>query len=168
MDVSIHDIDFVRWCFGEVERVFARGMTYANVPGKDHALISLRFANGAIGHIEGSWAFPPGQFHTRLEIAGDQGIVEWDSQKDQPVIAAVRSSLETTDVVRSTASPLIPADDPYYKEMAHFLDCLDGGRPFLVTPHDAMMAVKVSVAAIESMRRGEPITIAEFEEEVLA
>jgi predicted dehydrogenase len=143
-------------------------MTYANVPGKDHALISLRFANGAIGHIEGSWAFPTGQFHTRLEIAGDQGIVEWDSQKDQPVIAAVRSSLETTDVVRSTASPLIPADDPYYKEMAHFLDCLDSGRPFLVSPHDAMMAVKVSVAAIESMRRGEPITIAEFEEEVLA
>jgi predicted dehydrogenase len=167
MDVSIHDIDYVRWCFGEVERVFARGLTFANEAGKDPALITLRFATGAIGHIEGSWAFPPGQVHTRLEIAGDQGIVEWDSQKDQPVQAALRTAPDSSEVNRTTLSPLAPHDDPYHREMAHFLECLDNGKPFLVTPHDALMAVKVALAAIESMRRGEPVTVADFEEAVV-
>ena len=59
MDVSIHDLDIARWCFGDVERIFARGLTYAGVEPYDHALITLRFKNGAIGHVEGSWSQAP-------------------------------------------------------------------------------------------------------------
>ncbi len=31
LDVGIHDIDFQRWCCGEVERVFARGLTFSGL-----------------------------------------------------------------------------------------------------------------------------------------
>ena len=164
MDVSIHDIDFVRWCFGEVARVFARGLTFADEDRRDHALITLRFTNGAIGHIEGSWAFPPGQFHTRLEIAGDQGLVEWDSTEGNPLRTAFITDAENGQVSRNDLSPLAESDDPYYLEMAHFLQCLETGQPFRVTPHDGLMAVKVSLAAIESMRTGQPVDIATFQE----
>jgi len=34
-----------------------------------------------------------------------------------------------------------------------------------VTARDALMAVKISLAAMESMRSGRPITISEFEED---
>lgn len=158
MDVGIHDIDFARWCFGEVIRVFARGLSFRGENGRDHALTTLRFANGAVGHIESSWAHPEGQFRTRFEIAGDGGLMEWDSQKDAPF----RLALSNADgrVERSVASPLAAESDPYYAELAHFLDCLENGTTCRVTPHDGLMAVKVSLAAIESMRTGLPVEIA--------
>ncbi|MGB0386303.1 MAG: Gfo/Idh/MocA family protein [Ardenticatenaceae bacterium] len=163
MDVSIHDIDFARWCCGEVERVFARGLTFTDEASGDHALITLRFTSGAIGHIEGSWSHPAGAFRTRLEIAGTEGLIEWDSQEDTSVRLAINHP--NGNATRSKESPLAPQDDPYYRELAHFLECLDSGEPFLVSPHDGLMAVKVSLAAIESMRRGEPVDIATFKEE---
>lgn len=165
MDVGIHDIDFQRWCCGEVERVFARGLAFDGIERCDHALISLRFTSGAIGHIECSWAHPPGQFRTRLEIAGDGGLIEWDSVDRQAMVMALRDPDDPSAAVERTGqSPTAPHDDPYCKELAHFLDHVENGTPLRVTPHDALMAVKVSLAAIESQRIGEPIEIASFEE----
>lgn len=162
LDVSIHDIDFQRWCMGEVERVFARGLTFSDAGERDHALITLRFESGAVGHIEGSWAHTPGQFRTRLEIAGVEGLLEWDSADPGPIQLALLA--EDGAVTRSSESPLAEEDFPYYAELAHFLDCVESGQPLTVTPHDALMAVKVSLAAIESVRTGQPVTIADFQE----
>lgn len=162
LDVSIHDIDYQRWCFGEVVRVFARGLSFADVTECDHALITLRFANGAIGHIEGSWAHPAGQFRTRLELTGDQGLVEWDSLDRQAMQVALT---ESDGVNRHFASPTALDDDPYYQELAHFVDCIVNGATPRVTAHDALMAVKISLAAIESVRTGQVVEMAGFEGE---
>ena len=157
MDVGIHDIDFHRWCMGEVERVFARGLLEAGVPQCDHALLSLRFESGAIGHIEASWAHTPGRTRTHLEIAGDQGLVAWDSR--DPASLSWRTRADDMPMARNA---LQEADQPYLAELAHFLDCLDKGCEFRVTPHDALMAVKVSQAALHSIRTGRPVAIADF------
>jgi len=164
LDVSIHDIDFQRWCFGEVERVFARGLSFAGEPQRDHALITLRFANGALGHIEGGWASPPGVWRTRLELTGDGGMLEWDSENDAPV-TQLMANAEGNGYTRTPGSPLAPSDNPYTAELGHFLHCLESGNPLRVTPQDALMAVKVALAAIESVRTGQPIDIATFEEQ---
>lgn len=165
MDLGIHDIDYQRWVCGEVERVFARGLSFDQLDQCDHALITLRFESGAIGHIECSWAHPPGQFRTALEIAGDGGLIEWDSVHRQAVTARFKeSTTPSTNEHQSAASPTAPQDDPYYKELAHFLDHVENGTPLRVTPHDALMAVKVSLAAIESVRTGQPVDIASFVE----
>jgi len=179
MDVGLHDIDFLRWSIGEVERVFARGMTFDDVKGRDHALISLRFTNGAIGHVECSWSHPQGIFCTAIEVAGDGGMIEWDSLKDQPYSsimlqneAANTASGDSTSSIPHAggkpsidhASPLFPEDDPYYLELKHFLDCIENGTSCKVSPHDGLMAVKVSLAAMESMRCGQPVDVATFEE----
>ena len=157
MDVGIHDIDFHRWCMGEVERVFARGLLEAGVPQCDHALLTLRFESGAIGHIEASWAHTPGRTRTHLEIAGDQGLVAWDSRDPASLSWRTRE-----DDMPMAQNALQDADHPYFAELAHFLDCLDTGCEFRVTPHDALMAVKVSQAALHSIRTGQPVAIADF------
>jgi predicted dehydrogenase len=163
LDVGIHDIDFQRWCMGEVERVFTRSLTFSGVKERDHALITLRFASGAVGHIEAGWTGPPGQWRTRLEIAGDAGVIEWDSQNDSP-ITQIMANTERNGNRVTGYSPLAPLDNPYYAELAHFLECLESGQPFRLTPHDALMAVKVALAAIESARIGKPVEIARFQE----
>ncbi len=157
LDLCVHDIDYQRWCFGEIERVFARGMMFAGKEPKDHALLTIRFANGAVGHIEGSWAYPRGRFCTRIEIAGTGGIIEWDSRAQQPL----EISIETEDGIlsASSSSPTAPQDDPYYAELAHFVTCTEAKTPYLVSPYDGLMAVKVSRAAIESLRTGKAVAI---------
>ncbi|MBX3014765.1 MAG: Gfo/Idh/MocA family oxidoreductase [Caldilineaceae bacterium] len=162
LDVGIHDIDFQRWCMGEVERVFARGRTFAE-PERDHALITLRFTSGAVGHIEASWASPVGQWRTRLEIAGDEGLLEWDSEGEAP-ITRVTANESNTGKIRTTLSPYGTDINPYKAELAHFLHCVETGEPMRVTPRDGLMSVKVALAAIESVRTGQPVDIATFQE----
>lgn len=164
LDLAIHDIDYQRWVCGEVERVFVRGLTYNRPPRADHAYITLRFQNGAIGHIDANWALPPGLFRTRLEIAGDAGLIEWDSFQPPPLIAVWHDADAPQRHRLETAGPLAETDDPYYAQLAHVLDCLAHNRPFRVTPHDAVMNVKVALAGLESMRTGQPVEIATFQE----
>jgi len=164
MDVSIHDLDFARWCLGDVERVFARGLTFAGVEPYDHALVTLRFKNGALGHIEGSWAYPPGRFRTRFEIASEGGLIEWDSLDPMPLTVTLKSdeSLQAPGIPQPH-SPLAPHDDPYFLELEHFLHCLESGDEFLVSPQDGLKAVRLSLAAIESIRTGRPVYVDTFE-----
>ncbi len=170
MDVSIHDLDFARWCFGDVERVFARGLTFAGIQSCDHALITLRFRSGGIGHVEGSWAYPPGPFRTSFEIAGDQGLIEFDNLAPAPLTVTLKSEASPqAPSIPQPHSPLAPRDDPYFLELEHFLNCLESSPvdKFLVSPQDGLEAVKISLAAIESIRTGRPIYLDEFEEGVI-
>lgn len=164
-DLAVHDLDYHRWCCGDVARVFAHGLVDAGLPLTDYALISLRFKSGAVGQIEASWAYPPGTFMTRLEIAGESGLIEFDSRKMAPLQVAVRAD-DTGDLpgVTIPESPLAPEDDPYYREDKHFLECLESGAEFLVQPRDGLEAVKTALAAIHSTRTGQPVTLDRFEE----
>ena len=39
LDLIIHDFDFLRWCFGDVERVYAKGTTFTDIP-VEYALVT--------------------------------------------------------------------------------------------------------------------------------
>jgi predicted dehydrogenase len=162
LDVAIHDIDYLRWLCGDVVRVFARGLTFRGL-AVDHTLMTLRFASGAIGHIEGSWAFPAGNFRTSFELAGTEGLLAHDSDDVRPL--DVRYHTGAASAGAPAIGNLAPIqDDPYFQEFQHFLDALDSGSAFLVTPDDAFAALRVALAAIESLRTGRPVDVATFEE----
>jgi predicted dehydrogenase len=160
LDVAIHDIDYLRWLCGDVTRVFARGLTFRGLPA-DHALISLRFASGAIGHIEGSWAFPPGVFRTFLELAGSEGVLVHDSDDTRPLEVQYHEGAPPAGAPSPAGPPL--EDDPWFRELQHFLATLDGATP-LITPRDALEALRVALAAIESVHTGRPVDVAAFKE----
>src|SRR5690606_13888639 len=51
IDLMIHDIDTLRWYFGEAERVYAHGLSYTEwQQTRDVAMASIRFRNGTIAH----------------------------------------------------------------------------------------------------------------------
>jgi predicted dehydrogenase len=162
LDVALHDIDYMRWLCGDVVRVFARGLTFRGL-AVDHALITLRFANGAIGHIESSWAFPAGNFRTFVELAGTDGLLLHDSDDARPLSVQYHAGAAPTSAT-AASDPAPLDDDPYFRELQHFLSALDSGAAFLVTPHDALAALRVALAALESLRTGRPVDIATFEE----
>lgn len=153
MDLSIHDFDFLRWCFGDVERVYAKCVP---VPGAgEYALTTLTFQNGVIAQVEGSWAHQ--RFTTAYEIAGTSGILDYNSAKDTPLVSFTRSDSASVAGVAVPESPLL--ETPYAKELHHFISCIKEEREPLVSAEDAYEALAISLAAIESSRTGEPVQI---------
>lgn len=153
LDLIIHDFDFLRSCFGEVERVYAKGLAGRELARMDYSLVTLRFQNGVIAHVEGSWSHE--SFTMRFEIAGKKGIIEYDSSKDQPLISRSRNHLQGTTGVAVPESPL--HENPYYRELRHYMDCLESGVQPIVTAEDAYRALEISLMAIDSMKTGTPI-----------
>ena len=162
LDLAIHDLDYALWCLGPAERVYALSMEPSE--GADYALITVRHAGGAIAHVESSWAFPRGTFFTKLEIAGDGGLLESDNTSSMPLVARLSAEEGQPPKLAMPESPLAPEDDPYYVEDKHFLDCIESGEPFSVTPQEAMAAVTLALAATESARTGAAIRLAEYRE----
>jgi predicted dehydrogenase len=158
LDLIIHDFDWLRWTFGEVERVYARGTGTSQLPSFDYALVTLRFKNGTIGHVEGTWA-DPGGFKVTVEIAGDGGLLEYNA--NQPTGAPFKAALNVGTGARAgVAVPESPTgNNPYQLELAHFLDCLERGATPSILPQDGKEAVRIALAAIESIQTGEAVTL---------
>lgn len=160
LDLMVHDFDFARWVAGDVVRVFARSTrdTVAQ-GGLDHALVILTHRSGAISHVEGSWAFPPPTFRTRFEIAGSGGLIVFDSPSAAAIVTYLhRPSGGERVEVPLPRSPLL--ESPYATQLRTFANALAGGPEPPVTAADALAAVQIATAAIESAHRGSAIELA--------
>jgi len=149
IDLAIHDFDWLRWTLGEVTQLYSRSVAAIAGQGPDYALTTLSFENGAVAHVESTWMDPDG-FRTTYEVAGSEGMIEFDSRNS----ASVRTHKAGSHKLES---PLNPDDDPYYKELAAFLDCVTNGTPPPVTGRDGLAALNLSLAALESARTGKVV-----------
>ena len=157
MDTTIHDFDWLRWVFGDVERVYARGLYRAGLDHLDYGLVTLRFKSGVISHTEATWA-RHGAFRTYYDIAGDAGLLTHDSRQLAPLNIDLRETAEGKVGVQVPASP-VPVN-PYYLELEHFAQCIETGKPLSITPYDALKAVEICLAALQSIETGKPVTLA--------
>jgi predicted dehydrogenase len=150
LDLAIHDVDYLRWLFGDVQRVFAREAAEGH-----HAHATLRFESGVVGYVEASWRHPATDgLRTAVELAGDGGLIEYDSTEATPVRATVDgdpvADLETLE------------RDPFRRELAEFVDCVERGvDPETVTLADAVDSLRVCLAAKRSADRGRPVEVSE-------
>ncbi len=158
LDLIIHDFDWLRWTFGPISRVYARGLAGKRLPAQDYALVTLRFESGVIGHVEGSWSDPSG-FKVAFEICGDEGMLEYNV--NQPATIPLKAAIATDEQSTSgVAVPESPTDNnPYQLELAHFIDCVKTGTTPSITPQDGLEAVRIALAAIESAETGNVITL---------
>jgi myo-inositol 2-dehydrogenase/D-chiro-inositol 1-dehydrogenase len=156
VDLMIHDFDFARWLGGDVERVFAR-RTRTDQGSAEYAQAILRFRSGAIGLIEGGWAYPPGIFRTSFDLSGSDGLIEWSSDQPGPVHVLRAPGAEDLGAVGLPVSGI--AEDPYTIEIRHAYDAIRTGKSFEVTPGDALQSLRIALAARESTETNQPATL---------
>ena len=159
LDLMIHDFEMSRWLTkGEVVRVFAKSIR-SQKPDElaDHCLAILRYDNGAMAHIEGSWAYPAPMFSVRAEVAGDDGLIEWESDKTLPLQQYLHKTDDSTSDVALPGSPL--NEDPWASEVKHFYQSIVENTPFRISPLDALRGLQIALAVKESTKTGKPITI---------
>jgi predicted dehydrogenase len=150
LDLVIHDFDYLRWTLGEVERVYARGMLGHEYNRLDYVLVTLRFESGAIAHIEGHWGYP-GPFNYSIEVAGSDALLTANSTEP--------ASLQLIGGAPDEVPDLVAEKSPYEKELEHFIHCIATGEEPIVQPQDACEALRIGLAATESVLTGEPVTL---------
>ena len=159
LDMILHDFDWLRWTFGPVLRVYAKGVyNRREFRGRlDYALVTLRFQSDAVAHVTGSWAHPGG-FRTTLEVAGDRGLIEHDSASSAPLTISLRAKSGAGGVA-VPESPMASGEDPYYQEIAAFVAALETNQTPPVTFQDARDATEIALAALQSIDTGKVVTL---------
>ena len=148
-DLLIHDLDWLLWTLGPVERVYAR---LARVENLEYAAVTLRHVSGAISQADGTWGYPAG-FSASFEIAGDSGLLTFDSRETATL------TLAPTDSPRTATAPREPDSDPYYRQFAAFAAAVRGESAAIATVAEARDAVRVAAAAQESARTGQAVVL---------
>ncbi|RPJ20124.1 MAG: gfo/Idh/MocA family oxidoreductase [Chloroflexi bacterium] len=160
MDLMIHDYDYARWVAGEVESVSARRVTQLHPDAPvDYGLVILGHRSGALSHIAGAWSYPPPTFRTHLEIAGDRGLIEFDSDGTAPIqnlILRTAGSAGAPDVALPS-SPV--SESPYTTQIKEFYRALADGTTARVNATDGLVAVQIAEAALESAHTGQPVKL---------
>jgi UDP-N-acetylglucosamine 3-dehydrogenase len=150
LDLVIHDFDYLRWTLGEVERVYARGLLGREYNRLDYVLATLRFESGAIAHVEGHWGYP-GPFNYSIEVAGSDALLTVDSTEP--------ASLQLIGGAPDEVPDLAAGMSPYENELDHFIHCIATGEEPIVEAHDACQALRIGLAATESVLTGSPVTL---------
>lgn len=159
MDLMIHDYDYARWIAGEVESVSARRVTEQHVEAPvDYGLVILSHRSGALSHVAGAWAYPPPTFRTHLEIAGDRGLIEFDSDSTAPIQNLIlKTGGSDAPDVALPSSPV--SESPYTTQIKEFYHALTDGKPARVGGTDGLAAVQIAEAAIQSAHSGQPVKL---------
>lgn len=159
-DMVIHDFDFLRWTLGPIDEVFCR-QSNQDVGRIDYSVTTLKFKSGAIADSHGFWSH--GNFRTKLEISGTEGLIVNDSTKNQLLYSTSSFNLkEKTD--EEDYPDFVLKYDPVYAELRDFVDSINEKRESKVTYLDALEAVKIASAAERSANTGFPVKLEEVSE----
>ena len=159
MDLMIHDYDYARWVAGEVESVSARRVTELHPDAPvDYGLVILTHHSGTLSHIAGAWAYPPPTFRTHLEVAGDRGLIEFDSDSTAPIQNLIlKTGGSDAPDVALPSSPV--SESPYTTQIKEFYSALAEGKTTRVSATDGLAAVQIAEAALKSAHTGGPVKL---------
>jgi UDP-N-acetylglucosamine 3-dehydrogenase len=155
-DLAIHDLDFIRWALGPVERVYAKQLN-DEMSGVDMTVVTLRCENGTLAHVEASWAHTG--FTTAFELAGSEGLVRHNRPAEHPLQWLRRDAAEAAVAVAIPDSAP-SAISPYQRELQAWVDSVLQGEPVPVSGDDAYQTLKVAVAAQRSIETRQPVRVA--------
>ena len=164
-DMMIHNFDMARFLAGsDVTEVNAIGSVLVD-PGigetgdVDTALVSLKFANGAIGVIDNSRKAVYG-YDQRVEVFGSEGCAQ--NENDIPNTAVLSTAEGTT---YGTAYKVMwdRYTGAFVAEMQAFANAITNNEEPPVTGEDGLYPVLMAAAATKSLKEGRPVKISEIE-----
>jgi UDP-N-acetylglucosamine 3-dehydrogenase len=144
VDSGTHRLYQMIYLMGRATQVFAyTGRHKQPIEGEDLALLSLRFASGALGVVLQSWVSRDPTF-PEMKVLGAKGTV-WLSDylylNERPLLAQASRQ------------------DAFDRMLQQFADCIGAGATPLSTMEDAEMTARTIEAAYESVTTGAAVTI---------
>jgi predicted dehydrogenase len=152
LDLHVHDTDFVNYCFGPPEAVYARG--YSSISGEiDHVFTQYIYSDVPLVTAEGGWAMSDG---FGLEM---QYTVNFEH-------ATTRFSFNGTNnltLIEQGKKPRkvdIASEMGFLYEIVYFLECISNNfTPHIVNFRDAAHSIAIVEAERRSIAYGKIVEI---------
>ena len=157
MDHTVHLVDLARWLLGaEVVNVYAEvdRRFYPDLEVDDCGMLSLELDNGAFMTIDPSWSRPkcyPFWGDVTLEVVGSEGVAFLDG---------FAQKLDLYSDEQGKGSWLYCGSDIDLELIKAFVASIENNTDPPTTGLDGLRALEVALAAYESAKRKEPVTIA--------
>lgn len=164
VDMTIHDFDMARYITGsEVTEVFTKAAVLVDpaigmAGDVDTAIITLTFANGAIGVIDNSRKAAYG-YDQRVEIFGTKGMVNADNNYPE------NHRYYSSDGVQGSLPLNFFMDryiESYANEMKLFCDAIINGKEMPTSGVDGLMSVAIAIAAKKSHLEKRSVKLSEI------
>jgi predicted dehydrogenase len=151
VDLAPHDLDVMRYLLGsDPIRLYAETEQRIHTDHEDLFVGLLKFANGAVGVLDINWLTPTKQ--RTLTVTGERGMYTADYLAQQLVFYPNPSDGSVEEGSRVERE--IERREPLAIELDEFARAArDGGVP-PVDPHEAMVALLLARAMVESASTG--------------
>jgi myo-inositol 2-dehydrogenase/D-chiro-inositol 1-dehydrogenase len=163
LDMTIHDFDMARFQVGEIDEIYAIGnvlvapqLTEANDVDTD--IVTLRFANGAMGVIDNSRQAVYG-YDQRLEVFCSAGTAMAGNEAETTL---VKGNVDGFHSARPPYFFMQRYADCYVAEVREFLECVRDDKMPPTSGKDGRMAVVLGYAAWKSLRENRPVKVSEI------
>src|SRR3712207_6832338 len=154
----------VRFLSGsEVEEVYANGAVLVDpaigeAGDIDTAIITLKFANGALGVIDNSRRAAYG-YDQRAEVFGSKGAV---ATANDTLSTAVISTEEGISSEKPLYFFLERYMQSFAEEIRQFVNAIVNDTEVPVNANDGLQPVLIGLAAKKSLEEGRPVKLSEF------
>ena len=164
IDMGVHLFDLWSCIFGaEPVAVFANGLKLARGRPElahihdiayDTATIQVRYSSGDFGTFVVSWGLPPGVNPEGVadQIMGPKGLARAFYALDHQQVDIMNEGAMWETAVSSR-------DDMYEIEIARFAEWVLEDRPFPATGTEGLAALRVALAALESVETGQVVSL---------
>ena len=156
VDLAPHDLDVMRYLLGsDPVRLYAETEQRIHTDHEDLFVGVLKFANGAIGLLDINWLTPTKQ--RTLTVTGERGMYTADYLAQQLVFypnAAPNGSVREGERIERE----IERREPLAIELDEFARAARDGGKAPVDPHEAMVALLLARAMVESAQTGTVIS----------
>ena len=163
LDMTIHDFDMARFQVGEVDEVYAIGNVLIEPELKefgdiDTNIVTLKFANGAVGAIDNSRQAVYG-YDQRLEVFCLNGTAMAENETENVAVKGSPDGFHSSRVPHFFMNRYAPC---YVEEVRQFLECVRDDKPTPINGQDGRAAVVLGYAAWKSLRENRPVKISEI------
>lgn len=141
-----HEIDYMRWFFGEADKVFCFADKISNlqVETEDLAEILIKFKKGTLCAIHLDFIRPG--YSRKCEIVGEKGAIIWDFSENIVKLYTLEKKYWFVKRIAGTTN------DMYVEEIKHFLNAIKTGEKLLIDGHDGKKTLELALAAKESAK----------------
>ena len=138
LDLSVHDIDFMQYVFGQPKSLEA---SYHDLKNNSNYVSSTFFYDGFSVQTVGAWYNASVPFHAEYLAVFENGFVE--SKGGKVIKNGQEVSLEVGETSENTGINLSGADG-YLDEINYFISCINNGKnPERVLPESSLTSVKL-------------------------
>ena len=163
LDMTVHDFDMARFLMGsEVTEVYATGNVLVDkaigeAGDIDTAIISLKFANGAIGCIDNCRQAVYG-YDQRVEVLGSKGMVDTGNNVANRAVISDANGMHGALPLYFFLERYM---DAYAAELQAFVDAIQNNQEPPVTGQDGRAPLAIGLAALKSLKENRPVKVSE-------